>query len=82
MRQTTRYLAATSLIEISIAFASACAPAPSDCGTPLSHHSDAGVPSLGEFINLADRRPPAGCGPSIARRAILAQPCASRLPRA
>ncbi len=55
MRQTTRYLAATSLIEISIAFASACAPAPSDCGTPLSHHSDAGVPSPGEFINLADR---------------------------
>jgi hypothetical protein len=38
-----------------MAFASACAPAPSECGMPLSHRGDDGVPSSGEFINLADR---------------------------
>jgi hypothetical protein len=55
MRRTTRRITSIFLIAIYTAFASACAPAPSDCGTPVTLHSDSGVPRLGEFINLADR---------------------------
>lgn len=53
--QTTRHQMAIGLIGTWMAFASACAPAPSECGMPMSHHGDGGVPPSGELINLADR---------------------------
>jgi hypothetical protein len=54
MGQAMRHLTATAWLGISIALASACAPAPSDCGMAPSHHGDSGLPASGEFINLAD----------------------------
>lgn len=54
MRLTTRHLMATALLGTSIAFTMACAPAPSECGMPLSHHDDGGVPPSSEVINLPD----------------------------
>ena len=54
MRRTTRHLTAIALLGISIAFAAACAPAPSECGMALSPHGDGGLPPSGEFINVPD----------------------------
>ena len=54
MRDTVKHLAAITMLGVSIAFASACAPAPSECGMAPPHHGDGGLAPSGEFINLPD----------------------------
>ena len=54
MQRTTRRLMAIAWLGISIALASACAPAPSECGMAPSHDGDGGLPPSGEVINLTD----------------------------
>ena len=54
MQRTTRYLMATAVLGLSIEVASACAPAPSECGMAPAHHGDGGLRPSGEFISLPD----------------------------